>query len=380
MSTKTFLIESNNASGKLFNDRARKNSRIGQNFVKEQNSQWQTTINQGGLQINPGDSITISSTQINLRGEPDQCLEFSGSTNSTFKEQILDNKVEAEFGFYITNRQQYNMNLPLITHQTMGNVSWLFRNYTMPRVLDDGSLETVEDNWKAFHTSYPCAAIEGCAKRHSSTAFGSETTVQSPEGAKNGIIMAWWEVINSNLDSQENVAGQQGIYLCGRNNTISVPIANGNFEIACPNETRMYVCKNDYMGTLNLSATRFGPCAYSETLVVQDIEFEVPEGFITPSSLGSDLSTVFHERLGEADNWSNESVDTSVYVHDTPWKNLSLMPDQDVRFLGYFSDWHNNRVNLPKPADPTATPPTPAIPRVKYKLQKIPVADVTDNY
>ncbi len=379
MSQKTFMLESNNSSGKLFTDRARKNSRIGSNFLEQKNAQWNTTLNQGGLQINPGDTINISSTQINLRGEPDQCLEFSGSTNSTFKEQILDNKVEAEFGFYITNRQQYNMNLPLISHQTMGNASWLFRNYTMPRVLDNGSLATVEDNWRAFHTSYPCAAIEGCAKRHSSTAFGSETTVQSPEGAKNGIIMAWWEVVNSNLDSQENVAGQQGLYLAGRNNTISVPIANGNFEIACPNETRMYVCKNDYMGTLNLSSDRFGPGAYDETLVVQDIGFEVPEGFITPSSLGSDLTTVFHERLGDADNWSTESVDTSVYVHDTPWKNLSLMPDQTERFLGYFSDWHNNRFNLPKPADPTASPPTAAIPRVKYKLQKIPVADVTDK-
>ena len=81
------MLESNNTSAKLFTNRSRKESRIGSaNFVKELNSQWTTTINQGGLQINPGDQITISSTQVNLRGEPDQCLEFSGSTNSTFKE------------------------------------------------------------------------------------------------------------------------------------------------------------------------------------------------------------------------------------------------------------------------------------------------------
>ena len=68
MSQKTFMLESNNSSGKLFTDRARKNSRIGSNFLEQKNAQWNTTLNQGGLQINPGDTINISSTQINLRG------------------------------------------------------------------------------------------------------------------------------------------------------------------------------------------------------------------------------------------------------------------------------------------------------------------------
>ena len=127
MSTKTFMLESNNTSAKLFTNRSRKESRIGSaNFVKELNSQWTTTINQGGLQINPGDQITISSTQVNLRGEPDQCLEFSGSTNSTFKEAILDNKTTAEFGFYITNRQQYVLTMGLKLHsKKTGMKKWL---------------------------------------------------------------------------------------------------------------------------------------------------------------------------------------------------------------------------------------------------------------
>ena len=33
------MVESNNTSGKLFTDRARKNARIGKNFVEEQNAQ-----------------------------------------------------------------------------------------------------------------------------------------------------------------------------------------------------------------------------------------------------------------------------------------------------------------------------------------------------
>ena len=55
MSQKTFMLESNNSSGKLFTDRARKESRIGSNFLEQNNAQWNTTLNQGGLQINPGD-------------------------------------------------------------------------------------------------------------------------------------------------------------------------------------------------------------------------------------------------------------------------------------------------------------------------------------
>ena len=366
------MVESNNTSGKLYTDRARKNARIGKNFVEEKNAQWTTTINQGGLQINPGDSISISSTQINLRGEPDQCLEFSGSTNSTFKEQILDNKVETEFGFYITNRQQYNMNLPLVSHKTADNQNWFKPIYTMPRVLDEG-IEGDLENWQAFHTSYPCASIEGCAKRHSSTAFGSVIS-KGEAGGADGIIMTYWDVLDATKITQDNVEGQQGLYFVAAMDTLQVPIANGNFEIASPNETRMYVCRNDYMGTYGLSTTG-GPASYADTLIVQDITFEVPEGFITPTSLGSDLTTVFHERIGDADNWATESVETSVYVHDTPWYNSTLVANPDppttgaapaANGLGYFVEWFDNRYGGNAGAK-------------TYKLTKIPVSDITDK-
>tara|TARA_R110001592_G_scaffold69006_1_gene211532 strand:+ start:292 stop:4650 length:4359 start_codon:yes stop_codon:yes gene_type:complete len=377
MSQKTFMVESNNTSGKLFTDRARKNARIGKNFVEEQNAQWTTTINQGGLQINPGDTISISSTQINLRGEPDQCLEFSGSTNSTFKDQVLDNKVETEFGFYITNRQQYNMNLPLISHKTVDNESWFKKYYTMPRVLDS-FIDGDALNWKAFHNSYPCASIEGCAKRHCSTAFGSVESDSAAGGGEDGIIMTYWDVLDPGSVFQQNVQGQQGLYFVAYDDTLAVPIANGNFTIASPNETRMYVCGKDYAGTMNDNYLRsgVGPSTYAETLIVQDITFEVPEGFITPTSLGSDLTTVFHERLGDADNWATESVETSVYVHDTPWYNQSLVrvPNVDpgtpytaIEALGYYQEWYDNR-NVRPYAD-----------RKTFKLTKIPVSDITDK-
>tara|TARA_R100000935_G_scaffold36217_1_gene57186 strand:+ start:1766 stop:6103 length:4338 start_codon:yes stop_codon:yes gene_type:complete len=379
------MLESNNTSAKLFTNRSRKESRIGSaNFVKELNSQWTTTINQGGLQINPGDQITISSTQVNLRGEPDQCLEFSGSTNSTFKEAILDNKTTAEFGFYITNRQQYNMNLPLATHRNIENVCWMDRTYTMPKVL-----MAMENEWPAFFTSYPCCAIEGYAKRHSSTAFGAVKT-ETTAGPEEGIIMEYWDPIKSDAitPTQQTDQGQQGFYHCGHDDSISTPVANGNFEIASPNETRMYVCRGTYQGTYGdtdgRSASTYnydaGPTIYSDTLITKDIEFEVEEGFITPGSLGSDLTTIFHERTGSANNWASEEIKAHVYVHNALWANNSLIktdapvadrnPAPPAKLngggnLGYWASLTESRqlVGDQRP----------------ISLQKIPVSDITDK-
>lgn len=363
MSQKTFMLESNNVSGKLFTDRARKQSRIGKNYVEETNSQWNTTINQGGIQINPGDTISISSTQINLRGEPDQCLEFSGSTNSTFKESIIDNKSSAEFGYYVTNRQQYNMNLPLANHTIAASENWFSRKYGMPSVLQS------DHAWTDFSKSYPYVAIEGCARRHCSTPFGATDTFPASSA---GITMTWWDLVSTERATQETEYGQQGMYYAG--GVTHTPIANSNFEIATPNETRMYICNDNYQGTMPADvepATYHGPNKYSETLLTQTIDFEVQEGFITPTSLGSDLTTVFHQRTGDADKWNTRDVPAEVYVHNATWQNLSLkstlpLADADGKGLGYFEDWYSNNKASPPDAN-------------KFKLFKIPVSDITDN-
>ena len=366
MATKTFLLESNNASGKLFNDRARKESRIGKNYVEEKNSQWTTTINQGGLQINPGDTISISSTQINLRGEPDQCLEFSGSTNSTFKESIFDNKASTEFGYYVTNRQQYNMNLPLANQTICGPEDWFKRHWGLTSILSD------DHKWEDFSKAYPYVAIEGCARRHCSTPFGS---VGTWEGSIAGIVMTWWDLIDTQDDTQETEAGQAGMYYAGTNT--NTPVANSNFEIATPNETRMYVCNDFYTGTMPKPedlAGDHGPTKYANTLLTSTIDFEVPEGFITPSALGSDLTTVFHQRTGNADNWTTRDVPAEVYVHNAMWgyESQCLRVTNEAApqgALGYYWDWILNKTGSSGvPTDPT-----------RFKLNKIPVSDVTDN-
>lgn len=363
MSQKTFMLESNNVSGKLFTDRARKQSRIGKNYVEETNSQWNTTISQGGIQINPGDTISISSTQINLRGEPDQCLEFSGSTNSTFKESIMDNKASAEFGYYITNRQQYNMNLPLAGHRITPPEDWFSRSYSMPAVLQS------DHEWTDFSKSYPYVALEGCARRHCSTPFGATDTYS---GSSEGITMTFWDLVSTTTQTQETEYGQQGMYYAGGNT--NTPVANSNFEIATPNETRMYICNDNYQGTMPADiepATYHGPNKYSATLLTQTIDFDVQEGFTTPTALGSDLTTVFHQRTGDADNWNTRDVPAEVYVHNAIWQNNSLKPTIPLGVvgdegLGYYYDWYTN-IN-PSIVDAN-----------KFKLFKIPVSDITDK-
>lgn len=373
MSTKTFMLESNNSSAKLLTDRARKQARVGKNFVEENNSQWTTTINQGGLQINPGDEISISSTQINLRGEPDQCLEFNGSTNSTFKKSIIDNKTTCEFAFYVTNRQQYNMNLPLCGMKTTASDSWMERSYGLHSVLAEDHV------WEDFSCSYPYVAIEGCAKRHCSTPFGAGTTDGT---AQTGIIQEWWQLLYpNNPPAQETMAGQCGMMWAGLNT--HTPFANSNFEIATPNETRMYVCNDDFLGLLPVvgRSSLQTPRKYSDSFLTQKIDFEVQEGFITPTALGSDLTTVFHQRTGDADAWTSEDVTPQVYVHNTEWRVSSLKETANYQFdgLGYWKNWNDNlgvTPTVPAPIPPaTATPDDPN----KFKLFRYPVTDITDK-
>ena len=68
---KTFIIESNNSSGKLVSDRNKKDAKISDTDVNERNSQWQTNLNMG-VKLEDGDQLSISSVQINLRGDPNQ--------------------------------------------------------------------------------------------------------------------------------------------------------------------------------------------------------------------------------------------------------------------------------------------------------------------
>ena len=90
---KTLIIESNNASGKLLSDRNQKNAKISDTNLSEQNSHWQTNLNYG-VKLEEGDQLSISSVQINLRGDPSQTIEFSADRCSQYENPIYDNKAQ----------------------------------------------------------------------------------------------------------------------------------------------------------------------------------------------------------------------------------------------------------------------------------------------
>ena len=60
-----------------------------------------------------GDQIQVEAVMVNTRGSPEETIEFSGINNVQESDDVIDNKVDIRFQKYITNRQQFNANLPM---------------------------------------------------------------------------------------------------------------------------------------------------------------------------------------------------------------------------------------------------------------------------
>ena len=76
------------------------------------NNKWRTRL-ENGVKVDVGDTIQVEAVMVNVRGSPDETIEFSGVQTVQEATDTVDNKVLVRFQKYITNRQQFNCNLPL---------------------------------------------------------------------------------------------------------------------------------------------------------------------------------------------------------------------------------------------------------------------------
>ena len=112
------------------------------------NNQWKTRL-ESGVKIDVGDEIQVEAVMVNTRGSPEETIEFSGIGSVQSATDVIDNKVMARFQKYITNRQQFNCNLPLL--------------YTTCKRDPQGSNYgyVALDNFTEFMGAYPYRGIEG---------------------------------------------------------------------------------------------------------------------------------------------------------------------------------------------------------------------------
>ena len=343
---KILLVESNNSAGKLYTDRQNRNGVVGNNKINKNNAAWNTDIKYG-IKMNVGDQLTISATQINLRGEPDASMEFSGgdlSLVTQYEAPLVDNIATIEYGYYFTNQRQYNINLPLINHRVAGPTQWDTPVYGCWAGEDVGA-----NSWDSFFNSYPAWGLEGVAKMKdilTTPVTGVTTAIRDCP------TMSWTTqlftdatkddtyLISSVVTGVHPVAGRDlletvgnGVYVskgrrpqigsmyCG---TGTAPaISNAPFQIAFPSEKRLYKVKTNYKEWCKAS-TSAGEAPKDDLdittihhyITTDKLPLTAQKGFQTPDSVAGSLNEQLHERTGKANNWDDENILPYVYEHD----------------------------------------------------------------
>ena len=428
---KTFIIESNNSSGKLLSDRSKKDAKISDMDIDEHNSSWETNLNMG-VKLEEGDQLSISSVQINLRGDPNQTIEFSGDSCSQYENPLYDNIAAGQYGYYITNRHQYNMNLPLATHRIMWPQNWFqpeFGSWACEEALPPVEATTAV-NWDNFYKSYPFLAYEGVMNKPTKYEWsppGAAPAVTDPAGA----ILPMWDAIQTQGAAGTGLANtadwhpgneltdddqmRSGFSYCG--DQTCAPLSNAPYSMAYPNNNRLYVATSDHKGPWKTAKSIADihvvppilPGAstgrrYADDFITNTIRLKVDEGFYTPAALGNKLSTAFHQRDGDANDWTNQEVEPHVYQHDSfwiPYNTESELPGPPPTGLpapplstsnihaGYFPFWtsvrqHKGSTAAPLPGGGGYDPANPGLVpeyngRLNVTLRKESVADVTDK-
>lgn len=216
------------------------------------NNKWKTRL-EGGIQISVGDQIQVDSVMVNMRGSPEETIEFSGVTGTQSSSDIIDNKVLVRFQKYITNRQQFNCNLPLL-----GTVI----QATDPQLANYGYLRF--DTFADFVGNYPYRGIEGMYE----SAAGVYTEV-----AQGGVFVK--------PPSPLHVANPTRLFL-GNDNFLGYSIITENVNNSVWN--------------------------YQTT----DIELEVATGFNTPAKIGESLTAQLHQRQGNPSQWTEKEVNANI--------------------------------------------------------------------
>ena len=322
----SLLIESNRKIAvSRVDDQFTKNSSATnlRNTFQVKKSEWTTTLD-SGIEVNPGDQISLEYSAINVPGIGSEVIEFLGSVNTADSDGTFrkDNETIAEFEFYVTNRLEFNMPAPVGDARMRRD---LYSSvYGTPSL--DGRLHgngqhragggTYLDDaagFESFTAAYPYRAIPGVAW---STYIGTEEKFMDPK------------IINTPaLDNATwGAPGSQDKY------AEHTPLARGPYTTSRPSSDRMYVGdvpaieNNDIIIPFIDFTTAANGGAQAEDLSniiawtgrKQRIEFKIREGNSTPARIGEVMSTQMKDRnidnsIYGAYSWTPEEVIPGVY-------------------------------------------------------------------
>lgn len=298
---KTIIIESNKRSADQDFGEANTNTGLYQpgDLGNTSNNRWQTHI-PNGLPLEIGDTINLESSMINAVGGGDSVIELTGFTGKEKQgERVRDNIGSIGFGFYVTNTQQFNFNLPKQRFQT---------SYR----LNDARYGSYENMYSALGAAPPAAAVKNNADFYT---WEKSYPYQCVEGC----------LVNLKINNALSIGYEY--------ETLPIPEANVNYNLYLPslstgsrrtfqpNEKRFYIGSRKFTGPHYIAKENVPvpdeavpPTTYNYVLdtpwdyLTQTVEFKVDEGFITPSSLAAQLTEQLHTREGNADAFNSVNV------------------------------------------------------------------------
>ena len=71
---------------------------------------WTTLVSSSGIQINPGDQLSLEAAALQSRGASGQVMELRGIQTDG---PVVDNSVEMELAFYLNDCGRNSLRLPL---------------------------------------------------------------------------------------------------------------------------------------------------------------------------------------------------------------------------------------------------------------------------
>ena len=277
----TIIIESNKKTATELEYENYKDAEVNTDSMPiDRSSSWKSYI-ENGIQLDEGDQISIESSQINITGDPNNTMEFTRGQASQGKDPLVDNRCGINIGYYITNKHQNNFPLPLWRHTINLNID--NHAYGSPNM----------NSWYAFANCVPLMAVEGA--RYNPDFYPKA----GPPAVPNDIPMdiASWYLGESTGPHlwQDNTDDKLLPWLMWIG---AAPLQNGPYEIYKPNEVRLYKHKyqkytdtaDDFNGSyyndnyFDLDATQTDSPYFDLTENI--IDFEIEEGFATPSSVG----------------------------------------------------------------------------------------------
>ena len=270
MATNTIIIESNRKIA--YKDELDAIDVVGIQNVERQerisNNRWTTHI-PSGLEVNVGDQINLEAAMINSVGGGDSVMEFTGKGGNGG----TDLQMNMVMSYYITNRQQFNFNLPMFGMKIITQV--YSDAFGSPDFVGESAAPLSADpvtkqrqQYTQFKKSYPLETLQG----FSVTVGASEGTPGTPGNLPNAVY-------------------SMGSY--------------GSYDVS---PLRYYYSQDWSGGYISYEGRNDSYSKFTK--------LGVPLGFSTPAAIGERLTSQLHARDGNADNWSFSTVNPQQFFID----------------------------------------------------------------